>query len=128
MLDSTMAAGPTMVMVPTTTTPDTTSSESVRPRLLPRLMLMLICITALFTTPTLVATMAATMVATPATSSASRETAKTDIIRIHRLSDLEIKLLSASSLSSCASRNLFSLGDQLQRLEILSAEDFHKGY
>merc|ERR1719204_989616 len=85
MLDTTITASPTtMVMVPTTT-PDTTSSASVRLRLLPRLMLTLICITALFTTPTLVAT--------PATSSASKETAKTDIIRIHRLPDLEIKLL-----------------------------------
>jgi len=45
--------------------------------------------------------MVASMVATILTTfTASKETAKTDTVRIHRLPDLEIKLLSASALSS----------------------------
>merc|ERR1711972_970198 len=100
MLVSTTAVTiPTLVATMVATIPTVTILASVRLRLLPRLMLMLMLVstTALSTIPTMVASMVATILTT---FTASKETAKTDTVRIHRLPDLEIKLLSASALSS----------------------------
>merc|ERR1719167_2174597 len=93
---------PTLVATMVATIPTVTILASVRLRLLPRLMLMLMLVstTVLSTIPTMVASMVATILTT---FTASKETAKTDTVRIHRLPDLEIKLLSASALSSWAS-------------------------